>query len=888
MRQTLKTIGNMFKKKTIKKFLGILILFGVSSMFLANNKVVAQIDTTPNQTNTTEESKIKNMSELNEIFTYISNAIYALLWPVLFIIGISLDNTLVYGSFLHLDASLWTLWNIMKNFANFALGFLVLFAIVRNIFAGPFGGKSGEKRGPISVIKKTLIAGVLIQASWFVVAAVVDISTILTYSIGGLPMTIMQNNPEQNDQPILGLKAVVNTKGSGGINKMSLQYYSTYGDESISPCYTSKNIPGLTGEYIVGRKEIVVKSGQNFISGYCTLGGWPYRYKENPAYSDFLTGTNESYITNLKNYFETGTNNEETYSGLLADCSIIAIDFSNLSETCKNQGYGILKKDDAFFKNAGDSNTTKFTLTNVLEKSKGFVGPFITIYSSMLNFSDLAGAAPGESVVGDFLDLIIKIFFAAILFIPLVVLAIVLIVRIGMLRLIIAASPVLVLVAVFKKELNIKGSGDGMMAYFDGAQIVKLIFAPVFVVFAISMSMIFLSALNTRDIQKNSGLSNEQFEELGITKNKDSFSFLGLVEIELDMKRINEGMDMLSWFITMFFATGIMRFFLFFAIRMTKIGDKIGKGFQESAQNLAKNLPIIPIGGGAVGIKAAQEGLQQLGGKLSNQLNTQQRELLQERFPWLYPGVTDKNRGDAGTLEQLSQKDLNPILESIKTKGVDKTFDDNKTLLTGAGITSGASLSTAYNEYVVNHISQFDNLNDVMGTSAEDPDQKNITTFTAERFRSATIESNIKSSDNRKKRAKTAVGTNVKTADGIKILVNSGTSTSPNFKLLTQKEYSDKYMKDIKDQNGSFDEKKLEEILKKQIKDEAKPSDKSDNDWKKEQEDWIQEQLDLHKKEMEKRLKPQQNSQSNQSNQATPSTASPNNSNSSSNPTPSP
>jgi hypothetical protein len=105
---------------------------------------------------------------------------------------------------------------------------------------------------------------------------------------------------------------------------------------------------------------------------------------------------------------------------------------------------------------------------------------------------------------------------------------------------------------------------------------------------------------------------------------------------------------------------------------------------------------------------------------------------------------------------------------------------------------------------------------------------------------------------------------------------------------LTQKEYSDKYMKDIKDQNGSFDEKKLEEILKKQIKDEAKPSDKSDNDWKKEQEDWIQEQLDLHKKEMEKRLKLQQNSQSNQSNQATPSTASPNNSNSSSNPTPSP
>jgi hypothetical protein len=59
---------------------------------------------------------------------------------------------------------------------------MVLFAIVRNIFTAPFG-KSGDKRGPVTIIKKTLIAGVLIQASWFLIAAVIDVSTILTYSI---------------------------------------------------------------------------------------------------------------------------------------------------------------------------------------------------------------------------------------------------------------------------------------------------------------------------------------------------------------------------------------------------------------------------------------------------------------------------------------------------------------------------------------------------------------------------------------------------------------------------------------------------------------------------------------------------------------------------------
>jgi hypothetical protein len=36
----------------------------------------------------------------------------------------------------------------------------------------------------INVIRNTLIAGVLIQASWFITAAAVDISSLATYGIG--------------------------------------------------------------------------------------------------------------------------------------------------------------------------------------------------------------------------------------------------------------------------------------------------------------------------------------------------------------------------------------------------------------------------------------------------------------------------------------------------------------------------------------------------------------------------------------------------------------------------------------------------------------------------------------------------------------------------------
>jgi hypothetical protein len=36
---------------------------------------------------------------------------------------------------------------------------------------------------PTTLIKKTLVASVLVQMSWFIVMVAVDLSTILTYSI---------------------------------------------------------------------------------------------------------------------------------------------------------------------------------------------------------------------------------------------------------------------------------------------------------------------------------------------------------------------------------------------------------------------------------------------------------------------------------------------------------------------------------------------------------------------------------------------------------------------------------------------------------------------------------------------------------------------------------
>jgi len=40
--------------------------------------------------------------------------------------GLAMDNQLIYGSFMGLDASLWQIWQIVRTFSNYALGLIFL------------------------------------------------------------------------------------------------------------------------------------------------------------------------------------------------------------------------------------------------------------------------------------------------------------------------------------------------------------------------------------------------------------------------------------------------------------------------------------------------------------------------------------------------------------------------------------------------------------------------------------------------------------------------------------------------------------------------------------------------------------------------------------------
>lgn len=150
---------------------------------------------------------------LESLKEWLNNALglFSRLWIVLAIIaGKLMTNDFVYGAFLHMDIYLWKIRNIMKNFANFTLIALILWSIVEGLI--------GKKAIDIKkIITNTLVAGIIIQASWFLMGAAIDVSTITTTAVSAFPMsflkndTSLKNNMDAAITKFKGKRIIVNT-----------------------------------------------------------------------------------------------------------------------------------------------------------------------------------------------------------------------------------------------------------------------------------------------------------------------------------------------------------------------------------------------------------------------------------------------------------------------------------------------------------------------------------------------------------------------------------------------------------------------------------------------------------------------------------------------------
>lgn len=96
-----------------------------------------------------------------------------------------MTNSFIYGEALHFDVFLWKIWQITRNIANFWLGFIFLYEILKYML------NPSETKTPMSIIKDLLKSGIVIQLSWFAIMVLVDISTVLFGLVSSFPSQVI-------------------------------------------------------------------------------------------------------------------------------------------------------------------------------------------------------------------------------------------------------------------------------------------------------------------------------------------------------------------------------------------------------------------------------------------------------------------------------------------------------------------------------------------------------------------------------------------------------------------------------------------------------------------------------------------------------------------------
>lgn len=653
----------ILKSSLIKKILWALVIVWCSGIFLNGYVGVGEVHAegtwSISEINDEDKEATGDIMGTFELLDIILKLIYILLRPLLVVAGLAMDNTLVYASLFHLDAPLWKFWNMMKNFANFALWFMVLFAIIKSIVSWSGWWSIKDEKTPLGIIKQTLIAGILVQASWFIMAVLVDISTITTYAIGGLPLSVL-GDTDIGNQRILTVNSTIDLDKFDLLDKEKQWfkvYYSTkYNGQliKISPCRIEKDF--VIGRELGGEEYIntPVFAGDPDYEWYevCALfGNQLVMWKEDefiqkiPIYQSWATTARPSYNNDwdYKVYMNTLTNTswwdlDETLTAGLV----------KYNGWINQEGYS---KWSSFF-----AASESITIGELIDKSKGFVWPLVTMYSSLLNFAQLTDTnvtSLSESS-GIF---IIKTGIAIALFFPLLALAAVLIARIALLWLFIIWSPFIIIKATFKDFPKMGKLDD----YISIKSVMGIIFAPVVTVAALSLSLIFMTAL----ISGFKGWENQniapeiaqnlQIEPIQNNNGNQTFNVAGISEIEFQDFDRWWTLDRFSWLIVNFFAIGLLWTIVFAAIKSNSLGKAVGEPIEKFGKNFFETMPIIPFNEwqSKVGIGSFTRGITQAPQTWVDQRISKQKSDVINRFIEKTPEPTYLDATNAGAIVDI-------------------------------------------------------------------------------------------------------------------------------------------------------------------------------------------------------------------------------------------
>lgn len=660
---------------SIKKIFKIVLGFWIFSLlffWLNQNNYYVYAQTQEESTSTTEttqETLDKTLQETKALLDIVLKIIYMVSRPLLVIAWNAMDNSLVYWSVFHLDAPLWKFRNIMKNFANYTLWFVLLYQILKGLFSL----KWIDKNEIFWIIKKILLAGILIQASRFILSAVVDISTIATYAIGWMPLTILKNS-NLWDQKILWVNSSMNLSDTASTTQEVMWdtvIYRTYGNNpeyKISDC---RIWSGNNSKYIIWKKINFIEwswSNTGLIAletWMCILWGLPYTFNEFPDL-DWIE-SNQGYKEKIDEII--GSNPTLAW---FEECWYIIPIFGQLkyneNNTCLDNPLTLKNFWAQWWSWRLNNITWWTTLSTLIDKSKWFVWPLITIYSSTLNFGQLIDTDSwwDSLTFGILLKFLIKTLIGIMLILPILALAIIMLARIWILRVTIAFIPILIIDQVFGFKIFDK------MEYLKTENIIKLIFAPVIIVFGLSIALIFMSTLSNILGENKTDFTNSWI----ISQKESTLQWLWITQSKPDCytvlwtwtfcTKLNIGwwLDNISYLLINIFGIAIMWSLLFLTIKQTwSIWEKIWKSIKEWWEKFAGNIPIVPIPWWErvwISQIAWKEWLfNKIWSNIETQMSKANREKLEDGIPSLYPKTPTTEKEWTNNTPQTNNPPIN-------------------------------------------------------------------------------------------------------------------------------------------------------------------------------------------------------------------------------------
>jgi hypothetical protein len=508
----------------------------------------------------------------------ILRVIYLIMWPLLALAGAAMDNSLVYGKIFNFTPALWRFRTIMRNLANFAIGLLFLWAIFRTIFT------QWSTSDLFDALKKLVLWAILVQISWFALSVLIDLSTVATAAIGWLPLYAAKDSEEYKQIRYLKPYGIFQMDKTANELATEAEHTVFYGCEgSIDkqfyiPCMVDNGVLAPKQSFVLQDPETRQAWKQQFVNSRKNhpIDEWLYPLKETRYLT--LDTISDDYCVRWNSLIFYEENKPLTEENLTkADKSWLR---------------------DKWVQQMMDQEC--LTLDTIIQNSKWLSGPLYTLYASLLNTAELGLSTNHKNVADLSLEFLMRTVMAILLFIPLLVFAIIMIIRVAVLWLVIAASPILVL--MFINKWKAPGSNKVASNIANLSNILSLIFLPVIGTFAITMSVVFLSLIQRANFMRDVTIAELFGLETASTASSSTDANQKCYDLKITQLCFNESqrnagnniIDTFGYLLINGFGLVLMWTVVFAALKSSEITKWVVDTVQKFSEDMLAAAPIIP------------------------------------------------------------------------------------------------------------------------------------------------------------------------------------------------------------------------------------------------------------------------------------------------------